>query len=149
MPPMGRPAPGDDSDDDEDGPRGPQNFFAGGERSGLSIQNPDRAGPHVPGGDMVRDLLRRAAECVLLFVSLHLTDTYLRAGPPPAPGSEVSRNPFGGGGHTLGSDDVESSYVPDPNAMEGEFRLSGCTSLLTRLCRGGRRDRHSSVNILA
>lgn len=23
---------------------------------------------------------------------------------------------FGGGGHTLGSDDVESTFIPDPNA---------------------------------
>ncbi|KDQ58114.1 hypothetical protein JAAARDRAFT_34913 [Jaapia argillacea MUCL 33604] len=33
---------------------------AGGERSGLDVQNPDRA-ESVPGGDVVRDLLRRAA----------------------------------------------------------------------------------------
>jgi hypothetical protein len=32
--------------------------------SGISIQNPDRPGGLPPGGDMVRDLLRRAAECV-------------------------------------------------------------------------------------
>jgi hypothetical protein len=30
--------------------------------SGISVQNPDR--PGVPGGNMVRDLLRRAAEYV-------------------------------------------------------------------------------------
>ncbi|KAF9078273.1 hypothetical protein BDP27DRAFT_1309330 [Rhodocollybia butyracea] len=86
----------DDSDDeDEEG----ESWFAGGERSGISVQNPDRpGGGGVPGGNMVRDLLRRAAE----------------AGPPPVP-EEVNRR-FAGGGHTLGSDEVESAYVPDPTA---------------------------------
>jgi len=50
---------------------------------------------------MVRDLLRRAAE----------------AGPPPA-APERSSHVFSGGGHTLGSDEVESTYIPDPNAEE-------------------------------
>lgn len=55
---------GDEEDDDSDyeADKHPQNYFAGGERSGLSIQDPGRRGP--PGGNMVRDLLRRAAECV-------------------------------------------------------------------------------------
>ncbi|KIP07190.1 hypothetical protein PHLGIDRAFT_13399 [Phlebiopsis gigantea 11061_1 CR5-6] len=51
----------DDDDDDDDG-QDPQTFFAGGgERSGVSIQGPPGTG-RVPGGDVVRDLLRRAAE---------------------------------------------------------------------------------------
>jgi len=77
-----------------------ENWFAGGERSGLSVQNPNSAS-RVPGGNMVRDLLRRAAE----------------AGPPPgeSPGSS-GRGFFSGGGHTLGSDEVESTFIPDPNA---------------------------------
>ena len=35
--------------------------------SGISVQNPDRAGAP-PGGDLVRDLLRRAAEYVYRFI---------------------------------------------------------------------------------
>ena len=27
---------------------------------------------------------------------------------------------FSGGGHTLGSDEVDSAFVPDPNAEDGE-----------------------------
>jgi UBX domain-containing protein 1 len=66
----------EDEDEDEDG-RG-ESWFAGGERrsyflphtyitqcsfhpSGISIENPDRQRA-IPGGDTVRDLLRRAAE---------------------------------------------------------------------------------------
>ncbi|KAF5375951.1 hypothetical protein D9615_008158 [Tricholomella constricta] len=87
---------GNDSDDDEDEEK-PQQWFAGGERSGLSIEDPGRQ-PRMPGGDMVRDLLRRAAE----------------AGPPPeAPGTSSA---FSGGGHKLGGEDVESAYIPDPDA---------------------------------
>jgi UBX domain-containing protein 1 len=28
--------------------------------------------------------------------------------------------PFSGSGHTLGSDEVESTFVPDPNVVDGE-----------------------------
>ncbi|KAI0808279.1 hypothetical protein C8Q74DRAFT_1232451 [Fomes fomentarius] len=99
-------AHGDDEDEDED--EGPgdrrENWYAGGERSGISIQNPDRPNA-VPGGNLVRDLLRRAAE----------------AGPPTEPGTSAPRaRTFVGGGHILGSDEVESSYVPDPNAESAE-----------------------------
>ena len=109
---------GDDSDDGEDEP---QNYFAGGERryflitfrfltqlyhygslvSGINVQNPDRD-PDVPGRNLMRDLLARA----------------LNAGPaepelerPGGQGSSV----FSGGGYTLGSDEIESTFVPDPN----------------------------------
>ncbi|SJL08724.1 uncharacterized protein ARMOST_12093 [Armillaria ostoyae] len=95
----------DSDEDDEDGPsEDRESWFAGGERSGISIQNPDRA-RGVPGGNMVRDLLRRAAE----------------AGPPPvAMGSEHRANVFTGGGHTLGSDEVPSTFIPDPDAEEND-----------------------------
>jgi hypothetical protein len=39
-----------------------------------------------------------------------------RAGPPPA---ESAKTAFRGGGHTLGSDEVESTYVPGPDG-EGD-----------------------------
>lgn len=42
-----------------------------------------------------------------------------RAGPPPvAMGSEHRANVFTGGGHTLGSDEVPSTFIPDPDAEE-------------------------------
>lgn len=40
-----------------------------------------------------------------------------RAGPPqPEPDVPSTSRIFGGGGHTLGSEDVESQFIPDPNA---------------------------------
>jgi len=102
---------GRDNDDDEDEegededslPKEErESWFAGGERSGISVENPDRT-RGIPGGDMVKDLLRRAAE----------------AGPPPGGGPSGSGSHpgiFSGGGHTLGSDEVPSSFIPDSNA---------------------------------
>ncbi|KAJ7910553.1 hypothetical protein B0H13DRAFT_1714283 [Mycena leptocephala] len=95
----------EDGDGDDDKPlEERERWFAGGERSGLSVENPDaprnrRARErNEPGGEIVRDLLRRAAEAGA-------------ATPLAARGS----GPFSGGGHTLGSDEVPSTYVPDPN----------------------------------
>ncbi|KII90362.1 hypothetical protein PLICRDRAFT_52103 [Plicaturopsis crispa FD-325 SS-3] len=55
---------------------------------------------------MVRDLLRRAAE----------------AGPPPGSAAAAAGSSrgsaFSGGGHTLGSDDVDSTFIPDPEAPQ-------------------------------
>ncbi|KAI0357190.1 SEP-domain-containing protein [Trametes cingulata] len=98
----------DDDDDEEDERPGAdqgENWYAGGERSGISVQNPDRPAA-VPGGNLVRDLLRRAAE----------------AGPPaPQPGAAPQRSrAFFGGGYMLGSDEVDSQFVPDPDAPQPE-----------------------------
>ncbi|KAH9850446.1 hypothetical protein C2E23DRAFT_835114 [Lenzites betulinus] len=105
----GHALPDDDDDEEDDRPEAEQgeNWYAGGERSGISVQNPDRQGS-VPGGELVRDLLRRAAE----------------AGPPQAPAGSAAAAPRGsaffGGGHTLGSDEVDSQFIPDPDAVTPE-----------------------------
>ncbi|KAF5361436.1 hypothetical protein D9758_006167 [Tetrapyrgos nigripes] len=88
-------------DDDSDGEEpDTENWFTGGERSGLSVQNPNSGRRGGGDRDIVQDLLQRAA----------------RAGPPP-PRQSGDRK-FLGGGHTLGSDEVESTYIPDPDAVE-------------------------------
>jgi hypothetical protein len=53
--------------------------------SGLSVQNPDSRRPPVPGGSTVRDLLRRAAECVISPIHLcsNLTEVRVQSGPCP------------------------------------------------------------------
>lgn len=45
----------------------------------------------------------------------------------PDPNAEPAHSSaFTGGGHTLGSDDVQSSYIPDPNAAsQGKLLCSG------------------------
>ncbi|PVF97461.1 SEP-domain-containing protein [Serendipita vermifera] len=91
------------SDDDDDDT--PQNFFAGGERSGLSVENPVH-GERRRGGaqDQVRDILRRAAE-----------------GSRSQATREAARSgPFRGAGNTLGSDEKESEVIPDPNAASSD-----------------------------
>ncbi|CCM00209.1 uncharacterized protein FIBRA_02237 [Fibroporia radiculosa] len=99
----GRASDDDDDDDENDSATQGESWFAGGERSGISVQNPDRPGA-TPGGNLVRDLLRRAAE----------------AGPPSSATSDSVRSTvFSGGGHTLGSDEVESQFIPDPSVPAG------------------------------
>ncbi|KAJ7024635.1 SEP-domain-containing protein [Mycena alexandri] len=85
---------GSHSDDEDE----QETWFAGGERSGISVQNPNRA--RVPGGNLVRDLLQRAEE----------------EGAAPDPDSVQGRTSvFSGGGHTLGGEGVQSAYVPGAN----------------------------------
>ncbi|KAJ7487270.1 hypothetical protein B0H11DRAFT_1861078 [Mycena galericulata] len=97
---------GNSSDEsDSDGPpQEREQWFAGGERSGINVENPNAPGGarSGPGGDIVRDLLRRAAE----------------AGAAPTALQPAGGGAFAGGGHTLGSDEVESTFIPDPTARD-------------------------------
>lgn len=48
-----------------------------------------------------------------------------RAGPAPGTDPAADRpSIFTGGGHTLGSDEVESTYIPDPTAVEQRGKLN-------------------------
>jgi len=87
----------DESDDDENESSQPQNFFAGGERSGISIEGPARG-----GNNLVKDILRKAAQGGQAPVAA-------------ARGESSHSSSFGGGGHTLGSTDVPSSFIGDPS----------------------------------
>ncbi|KAI6024260.1 hypothetical protein EDC04DRAFT_3117190 [Pisolithus marmoratus] len=102
-----RPQQPSDDEDDEGPDKAGENWFAGGERSGIAVQNPGSRGP---GPRVVQDILRRAAE-----TSGDRTSQ-------PARGESPSLA-FRGGGHTLGSDEVESTYVPDPDAPDGEAEV--------------------------
>ncbi|EST05184.1 SEP domain protein [Kalmanozyma brasiliensis GHG001] len=52
-----------DEDDDDDEDDDEMNYFAGGEKSALSVENPEaRRGRNQPGGDLVKEILKRAAE---------------------------------------------------------------------------------------
>ncbi|KAJ7821762.1 hypothetical protein B0H14DRAFT_2599007 [Mycena olivaceomarginata] len=88
---------GDDDDDDADKP--PEHLFAGGERSAMSVENPDT--PHK---------------------AMYQVEICAAAAPILPAGSSASGPIFSGGGHTLGSDDIPSTFVPDPNAPAPDVR---------------------------
>ncbi|CAE6362367.1 unnamed protein product [Rhizoctonia solani] len=96
-PPARRPVD-DDDDDEEDDQQA--NLYTGGEHSGLSVQNPDTARRSGPP-NLVRDIFKKATEG--------------SSANAPAASEEPRSTTFSGGGHTLGSDEVESTYIPDPN----------------------------------
>ncbi|RGP76422.1 hypothetical protein FLONG3_5307 [Fusarium longipes] len=87
----------DDSDPEDDDGRG--NLFAGGEKSGLAVQDPrqQEAGPK----KIISDILAKAR------ANAARPEAENEAGP-----SEPSR--FRGTGQTLGGDGVESRSIPDP-----------------------------------
>ena len=85
------PGRGHSSSDDDDDDHNP-NLFAGGERSGLAVQNPD---------DLKRKILERARR---------------NAERPGGDEPRAPRSNFTGTAHTLGSDDTPSETIPDPNA---------------------------------
>jgi len=104
MPPRGGmpgfpPPGGDDSDEEEH-----QSFFAGGERSGLSVQGPSRRDPQLPShAQHVQDIVRRAAE----GSRRRFEEEEARSGP------------FHGAGNRLGDEETPSTTIPDPNVAAG------------------------------
>ncbi|KAK6523890.1 hypothetical protein TWF281_001856 [Arthrobotrys megalospora] len=91
---------GDDSDEE-----GGQDMFAGGEKSGLAVENPNRPGQR-GGLDSVRNILKQAQEGSRARQQQQDDDDEDEA--------PVSR--FTGRGQTLGSDDVPSQMIEDPSA---------------------------------
>ncbi|KAF3479496.1 NSFL1 cofactor p47 [Arthroderma uncinatum] len=78
--------PAHDEDDDE-----PQDLFAGGEKSGLAVQNPD---------DIKKRIIEKAKKAL-----------------PPAERKPTSaKSHFTGTARTLGGDDTPSKVIEDPNA---------------------------------
>ncbi|KAI8933087.1 hypothetical protein NX059_009730 [Plenodomus lindquistii] len=92
----GGPARANSSDDDDDKDDENQDFFAGGEKSGLAVQNPNAANPR----DQINNILKRARQNA------------------PRPGGDEERpnTHFRGSGTTLGGDDAPSRTIPDPTA---------------------------------
>ncbi|KAF1928380.1 SEP-domain-containing protein [Didymella exigua CBS 183.55] len=88
----------DDDSDNDSKDDDTQDFFAGGEKSGLAVQNPNQANPR----DHINNILKRARQNA------------------PRPGGDDERptSRFTGGGNTLGGDDAPSRHIPDPNASQ-------------------------------
>ncbi|CAO1628911.1 unnamed protein product [Jaminaea pallidilutea] len=105
---------GDDDDEDDDDDDDPQNLFAGGERSGLSVQNPD-SGRRRRGDqpDVVSEILRRAAAAGAAGGGgdgqhgFGDDEGQVPASSAPAPAS------FGGAGRTIG-DESSGPEAPVP-----------------------------------
>ncbi|KAH9809318.1 UBX domain-containing protein 1-like [Teratosphaeria destructans] len=94
---------GDESDDDEEDKK--QDMFAGGEKSGLAVQNPDKGGGPV---DHFKNIMNQARQ---------------NRERPPVEGEEEERpqrsSNFSGRAQTLGGDDAPSQVVEDPLARTG------------------------------
>ena len=92
--------------------------------SGISIQNPDRqrdGESQTRGGYLVRELLRRAAESVASTGNSQVGLIRSRGGAvAPEPLSTGGFRVFSGGGHTLGSDEMDSTFIPDPDGQVEE-----------------------------
>ncbi|KAL1601954.1 protein phosphatase regulator [Nothophoma quercina] len=88
----------DDDSDEDDKDDENQDFFAGGEKSGLAVQNPNQANPR----DHINNILKRARQNA------------------PRPGGDDERptSRFTGSGNTLGGDDTPSRHIPDPDASQ-------------------------------
>ncbi|KKZ68851.1 hypothetical protein EMCG_00022 [[Emmonsia] crescens] len=82
----------DHSDDDSDEA---QDMFAGGEKSGLAVQNPD---------DIKQKIIEKAK----------------RTAPRPADEAKSRSSHFTGAARTLGGDDAPSEFIPDPSANRGQ-----------------------------
>lgn len=97
----------DDFQDDEN-----QDFFAGGEKSGLAVQNPNQANPR----DQINNILKRARQSVGTFPLAVDMLTQCRNAPRPGGEEEEPSSHFRGAGTTLGGDDAPSRAIPDPTA---------------------------------
>ncbi|KAL3423322.1 SEP domain-containing protein [Phlyctema vagabunda] len=88
----------DDSDDSDYGQDEPRDLFAGGEKSGLAVQDPNQKRNEQPR-KVVEDILKKA-----------------RANTPRTQEPAAPPSRFRGSGQTLGGDDTPSQVIPDPNA---------------------------------
>ncbi|KAI1147996.1 hypothetical protein F4825DRAFT_435527 [Nemania diffusa] len=98
----------DDDDDDDDADATRRDTYAGGEKSGLAVQDPNqRADPR----RLINDLLSKAKS------NARRPEASSPAG-PSAPSS------FRGSGQTLGGEGTESRVIPDPHGPLGPARSS-------------------------
>lgn len=100
----------EDYDDDDDNKHGRGDLFAGGEKSGLAVQDPTMAGASSDARRVMRDIVAKAK-----------ANHQARGGAPPGSdgGAGPSQPPpsrFHGSGQTLGGEGVESRTIPDPSA---------------------------------
>jgi UBX domain-containing protein 1 len=98
-----------DDDDDEDEDKKKRDLFAGGEKSGLAVQDPSRGGSGGRGTDHFQNILSQARNNAPRAPGGDDDDEEEPAGP-----SRPSN--FSGRAQTLGGDDAPSRIVADPAA---------------------------------
>jgi UBX domain-containing protein 1 len=107
----------DDDSDDEDFEPGeePRDLFAGGEKSGLAVQDPSNRDRNDPR-KVVNDILKKARAYVIPTLSCCSANNSRNAARPGGgePSSSAPPSRFRGSGMTLGGDDTPSQVVPDP-----------------------------------
>jgi len=94
----------DDEDSEDDDPRERRDTYAGGEKSGLALQDPGKRGPSDPK-KMLDEIIAQARN------NSQRPEQAAPAG-PSAPRS------FHGTGQTLGGEGVESRSIPDPQGPQ-------------------------------
>lgn len=115
----------DDDDDDESERKGPRDLFAGGEKSGLAVQDPARHGSSDPK-KVIKDILAKAKAYVhislevcrsleKLFADTHFSLSNAKRADSEDDVPHPSRpSNFHGAGVTVGGEGTESRRVPDP-----------------------------------
>ncbi|GAA5980989.1 hypothetical protein JCM5350_004793 [Sporobolomyces pararoseus] len=106
---FGTGGPGSGSDDDES--KDPANFYTGGAKSGLSVENPDDQRSLGAHGDAIKKILQQAKEGA--------EKRGMGGFGGAAPQSSGPRA-FTGNAHTLGSDETPSSFIPDPSKHDDD-----------------------------
>ncbi|GAA5952728.1 hypothetical protein JCM3765_002257 [Sporobolomyces pararoseus] len=102
---------GPGSDSDEDDSKDPANFYTGGAKSGLSVENPDDQRSLGAHGDAIKKILQQAKEG-----SEKRGMGGFGGAAPQTSGPRV----FTGNAHTLGSDETPSSFIPDPSKQDDD-----------------------------
>ncbi|KAI1812797.1 SEP domain-containing protein [Poronia punctata] len=99
----------DDDDSDDDDHPSHRDTYAGGEKSGLAVQDPNqRADPK----RIINDILAKAK-----------SNARRPESSEESPAGPSSSSAFRGGGQTLGGEGSESRYIPDPTgAAQGRAR---------------------------
>ncbi len=104
-------------DDDDENSEKPQEFYTGGEKSGLGVYDP-REKSKVNASDLIKGILKKAEEYVYSVIVDYLC---IRGGSRPDDEqdseSSASKRRFKGAGYSLGGDEKPSEKVGDPTAL--------------------------------
>ncbi|KAK4202064.1 hypothetical protein QBC40DRAFT_222344 [Triangularia verruculosa] len=113
---------GDDDNSDEENRRGPRDLFAGGEKSGLAVQDPAQRSSDPRR--LINDIVAKAR-------------ANATRDPESSPAAGPSSSRFGGSGQTLGGDGVESRTIPGPRAASSAAAAGPTQERILHIWRDG------------